>query len=123
MIIFDDLKGNPAVAYRQVLRFLDVDSGFVPEFVIMGANERVRSKRLQRFLVHPPVAMRLLARTLVPPRLRLRVRRMLVKSVRTTKPRAPIDPGLRRRLQAEFESKVDELSELLGRDLSGWCKD
>jgi len=123
VIIFDDVKGNPAVVYREVLRFLDVDSGFVPEFVIMGANKRVRSRRLQRFLVYPPVTMRLLGRTLLPPPFRLLVRRMLVKSVRTTKPRPPIDPELRRRLQAEFEFKIDELSELLGRDLSGWHKD
>jgi hypothetical protein len=122
IIIFDDLKGNPALVYRDTLRFLGVDPNFLPEFAIRGANERVRSKRLQRFLVYPPRALRALGGVLVPPHLRPRVKRMLVNSVRTTKPRAPMDSALRRRLQAEFEPKIEQLSALLGRDLSGWCK-
>jgi len=122
IIIFDDLKGNPALVYQDILRFLNVDPNFLPEFVIRGANERVRSERLQRFLVYPPRTLRLLGAVLVPARLRPRVKRMLVNSVRTTKPRAPMDSALRRRLQAEFEPKIEQLSVLLGRDLSGWCK-
>lgn len=121
VIVFDDLKTNFALVYRDTLRFLDVDPDVRPEFAIRGANEQVRSKRLQRFLVYPPAALRLMGRLVVPPRLRPRIKRMLVNSVRTTKPRAPMDPALRRRLQAEFEPKIEQLSELLGRDLSGWC--
>jgi hypothetical protein len=34
-----------------------------------------------------------------------------------------MDLELRRRLQKEFEPKVEQLSKLLDRDLSGWCKD
>jgi hypothetical protein len=122
VIIFDDLKANPALVYQDILHFLGVDPNFLPEFEIRGANERVRSKRLQRFLVYPPRKLRLLGRALVPQRLRPRVKRMAVKCVRTTQPRTPVDLTLRRRLQAEFEPKIEQLSALLGRDLSGWLR-
>ncbi|MGH7869325.1 MAG: hypothetical protein ACREP9_17230, partial [Candidatus Dormibacteraceae bacterium] len=39
------------------------------------------------------------------------------------RPRPLMDTELRRRLQKEFEPKVERLSKLLGRDLSGWCKE
>jgi len=41
----------------------------------------------------------------------------------TIRPREPIDPCVRKLLQAEVTPKVDQLSKLLGRDLSSWYKD
>jgi hypothetical protein len=121
IIIFDDLKRNPASLYRDTLRFLGVNTTFVPNFAVLGANERARSKRVQRFLVCPPRVLRLISRTLVPPRMRPRIRRALLNSIRTKASRPPMDPQLRKRLQKEFEPKVEQLSQLVGRDLSGWC--
>lgn len=37
-------------------------------------------------------------------------------------PRPPIDPEFKKRLQAEFASEVEQLSELLGRDLTLWSR-
>jgi hypothetical protein len=36
--------------------------------------------------------------------------------------RPPMPQALRRRLQKEYEPEVEQLSELLDRDLSAWCK-
>jgi hypothetical protein len=120
-IIYDDLKEDSAAVYQNTLGFLGVCPGFSPEFVVRGANEQVRNMRVQRFLMHPPGALRDASRALVPPSLRSRIRRALLNSNVVVRPRPPMDPELRRRLQKEFEPKVEQLSKLLGRDLSGWC--
>jgi Sulfotransferase domain len=122
-IIFDDLKQDPAAVYQNTLRFLGVRLGFNPEFVVMSANESVRNIRLQRALVHPPRALRSIGAALVPSELRSRIRRTLLNCNLQARPRPPMDAELRRRLQKEFEPKVEQLSKLLRRDLSGWDKD
>ena len=122
-IIFDDLNQDPAAVYQNTLAFLGVRLGFNPEFVVMSANESVRNIRLQRALVHPPRALRSIGATLVPSGLRSRIRRALLNCNLEVKARPPMDPELRKRLQREFEPKVEQLSKLLGRDLSEWHKD
>jgi hypothetical protein len=122
-IIFDDLKQDPAAVYQNTLRFLGVRLGSNPEFAVMSANENVRNIRLQRALVHPPRALRSIAAALVPSGFRSRIRRALLSCNLEARPRPPMDPKLRRRLQKECEPQVEQLSELLGRDLSEWCKE
>jgi hypothetical protein len=122
-IIYDDLKADPAIVYQNALRFLGVRLDFNPEFVVMSPNERVRNVRLQRTLARPPQALRRISGALVPPSLRSRIRYALLKCNVEVSPRPPMDPGLRKRLQREFEPKVEQLSKLLGRDLCGWHKD
>jgi hypothetical protein len=121
-IIYDDLKRDPAAVYQDTLRFLGVHLGFTPQFIILSANERVRNIRLQRTLSRPSRALRHLS-ALVPSGLRPRIRRALFNCNLEVRPRPPMDLELRRRLQKEFEPKVEQLSKLLGRDLSGWCTD
>jgi len=122
-IIYDDLKGDPAAVYRNTLRFLGVCFDFKPEFVVTGSNERVRNIRLQRTLVHPPRALRRIGAALVPSWLRSRIRYVLSSCNLEVSPRPPMDLELRRRLQRDFEPKIEQLSRLLARDLSGWHKD
>ena len=49
-------------------------------------------------------------------RLRDRMARSNVEAVK----RPPMDPELRRQLTAEFKPQVEELGQLIGRDLSAW---
>ena len=49
-------------------------------------------------------------------RVRDRIARSNVERVK----RQPMDPQLRRQLTAEFAPQVEELGELIGRDLSAW---
>jgi hypothetical protein len=122
-IIFEDLEADCAAVYQNTLHFLGVGLGFVPDFKVMNANASVRNMRLQRTLANSTGVLRQIARALVPQRLRSRIQRPLLNSNLVLRPRAPMDPGFRRRLQMEFEPQVGQLSKLLGRDLSGWCKD
>jgi hypothetical protein len=121
-IIFDDMSASPGAVYRELLRFLGVDPGFIPNFKIVNANINVLNWRLQTRIAHPPQALRRIAHAVLPKPLRSRIQRSLVSSNLREAPRAPMGPELRKRLQKEFEPQVEELSRLLGRDLSGWSR-
>jgi hypothetical protein len=120
-IIFNDLKENPGSVYRSTLRFLNVDVGFAPEFTIVSTNASARNTRLQKYLTHPPGVLREIGRALVPQQWRSRLQRSLLNSKLVVRPRPPMAAGVRRRLQKEFEPQVEQLSKLIGRDLSAWC--
>lgn len=124
IIIFDDLKEDTASVYRSTLQFLDLDLvGPMPEFSVVNANTNVRHLRLHKNLAQPGGVFRHVARALLPPRLRSRIQRSLLKSNRAAGPRPPMDPRVRRRLQKEVQPQVEQLSKLLGRDLTGWVRD
>lgn len=122
VIIFDDLKSATPQVYRDTCEFLEVDSQFLPQFSIVNANKSVRSKALRSLLRYPsPWALALL-RSLVPTRPRHKLKDGLKRFNRKYEPRAPMNPELRRSLQAEFLPEVERLSALLKRDLTHWSK-
>jgi hypothetical protein len=122
-IIYDDLKHGSAAVCQNVLRFLGVSLESAAEFPLVNPARQVRNIHLEMIVAGPPRKLRAIGRALVPQWLRSRIRRTLLDANRAVAPRPPMDPGLRRRLQKEAEPKVQQLSELLGRDLSGWCKE
>lgn len=122
-IIYDDLKRSSEAVYKDTLRFLDVSLGFTPAFTVMGANRHPRSLPLQRILVRPSRGIREIGRILLPRWLRGRMRGGLLNLNSAVRARPPLDPEFRKRLQNEFEPKIERLSKLLGRDLSGWCSE
>jgi hypothetical protein len=122
IIILDDLQADPGRVYRDTCVFLGVDPEFEPDFRLVNQNRRVRSRRLRDVIRFASPTFRALVRATIP---RARTRQQLkcrLKSLNTEYiPRPPLDPHLRRRLQAEFLPEVEQLSALLGRDLTHWC--
>jgi hypothetical protein len=122
VILYDDILRDVAAVYRRTLGFLGVAEDFRPRFQVLNANGSVRSQAFHAFLRNPPAVLCGAAKALLP---RL-VRRLLahgLNSLNTRRePRPPMDPELRRRLQAEFLPEVERLSALLGRDLTSWCR-
>jgi len=123
IIIFDDFKSDITQVYRNTCQFLSVDPNFQPEFSVINQNKRIYSFKLHNFLRNPPRAVVSLSRRLVPRSLRHSLVRSLMHTNVCHVPRPPMDLKLRRHLQAEFTPEVKQLSELLGRDLTYWCKD
>jgi hypothetical protein len=121
-IIFDDLERDPARVFAQTCEFLDVSTDFRPRLRVVNPNKRVRSRAVLRFLKSPPPGARRLAKALLPAPFRTDLRHAVQRLNIKYEPRAPMDPGLRRHLQAEFLPEIERLSELLGRDLSHWCR-
>ncbi len=130
VIIFDDLKENTPEVYRKTLEFLEVDPGFQPEFNVVNAAKQVRSPALQRVLVAlglTPMQVKYSrlgrAAAIIPAPLRERALKALRAAYTIEKRPPPMDAELRHQLQQTFLPEVEQLSALLGRDLTHWCRD
>jgi hypothetical protein len=121
VMLYDDLRRDGATVVRGALEFLGVDPSLAAAPPRANENRRVRSPLMQRLIFAP--------RLLLPLAPLLR-RFPLVRAVRTrlldmnseAKPRAPMDPVLRRQLLAEFTPEIERLGRLIGRDLSAWLE-
>lgn len=123
--IFDDLQTDTAKVYRDLLEFLEVDPDYQPNFEIKGSNAGAQSMILHKMLKY----CRHWGRTrpwYYNNRNKLLILRKLGLNLeylnRSYKPRPRMAPELRRRLQGEFAPEVEQLSELIGRDLTHWSR-
>ena len=127
VIIYDDFIADTAAVYRQALDFLGLHAnGVGAKFEVVNGNKSVRSAGLravlnQRYFRAGMVA---LARRLPRPMfLALRgVDRSLWKLNTRPVRRPPLRPELRAQLKREFASEIEQLSELLERDLTHWSR-
>lgn len=122
VIVNDDLAADTPGVFRGVLEFLEVDPSVEVQFGRSNPNKRVRNPVLQRLVFAPPGGLVRLA-----PILRRfpgvhALRALVLRANSAPAPRQPMDPGLRRRLTAEFAPEVERLSTMLGRDLSAWSE-
>jgi hypothetical protein len=121
VMLHDDLVRDGAGVVRGCLEFLGVDPSLAAAPPKSNENRRVRSPLVQRLIFAP--------RLLLPLAPFLR-RFPVVRAVRTrmlemnseARPRAPMDPELRRRLTEEFRPEIERLGRLIERDLSGWLE-
>jgi hypothetical protein len=120
IIIFDDFKRDTDKIYQQTLQFLGVEPNFRPKFRRVNSNKVLRNRRMQEFLVAPPLLLKSVFDAIIPAQYSGRflpyLRRLNTRYVE----RPPLDPVLRKRLQLELKSEVKQLSKLLNRDLSNW---
>lgn len=117
VILFDDLKDDPAEAYRRVLRGVGADESFQPEFEVHNPTIDLPSVALRRQMARYP-AVAGAARRLVTPSFRRRMRRASARL--QAQPGRRLDPALRNELLVRFTPDVEELSQVIDRDLSGW---
>ena len=122
VIIFDDFVRDTASVYRDTLKFLNVNPAFRPVFQKVNANRRVRSRVVARLLGNPPESFLLGSSRIVPFAEFNVLRRGLLSLNSECTPRPLMRPELRRELQAEFRPEIEQLSELLGSDLTHWCR-
>jgi len=122
VIIFDDFKRDTAAVFRQTCTFLGVAPDIELEFPVVWSNPSFRSRVLARFVRKPPGVLRRLGRMFMPGQLRTKVVSALNNWNSVRAPRQPMPADLRNRLTAEFTPQVNELSDLLGRDLSDWTR-
>ena len=120
VVVFDDLKADPAGTYRCVLEFLEVDPDHRPDFEVVNANKVARSTTFRRLLNDPPEWLRAPVRAALPWSLRRKMYRGLVSANIKREPRAPADPAVLEHLRADMADSVRQLGTLLRRDLGGW---
>ncbi len=106
VVLYEDFRRDNLKVYREVLEFLGVDPGFVPEVDPTRAADRIRE-----------IAIPQLRRT--DPAVRSRMNRQAPKQ-HAGGEREPMPAAVRDRLREVFRPEVKRLGELLGRDLSHW---
>jgi len=125
IVLFDELVRDPAATYRRVLEFLEVDERHQPEFRLVNPNKDLRSPKLRDVLRETTTdaqpGFRRLGRLVVrSDRARGQLRRWLHAVNTRHRPRPPLDPALRTRLQGEMADDVRRLEGLVQRDLGAW---
>jgi hypothetical protein len=118
--IYDDLRRDTAAAFRDIVRFLGCDAGFVPDFPVVNRRKSARSRALQRVVRDPPPIMRAVARRLLPLGSRVKARNALYRLNTREATLSPMEPELTARLRDEFAPEVRRLEVLIGRDLGKW---
>ena len=121
IVIFDDLKKDLGSVFQGTLHFLAVSPFMAPISGARNANLDTRIVGLQRILAQPPWTCKIISRVL-PKRLRIDIAHALSGWNLVERPRPPMQDEVKKRLQGEFQPKVQELSILLERDLTGWLQ-
>lgn len=120
VIVFDDFRDATSEAVRATFEFLGVDPDVPVELGARNVNKQARSAVLQRLVYRPPGAFVRLAPVLRKHPWAHRARAWIVSRNSRTAARAPVDPGLRRKLTEEFEPEIRKLEVLLDRPLPIW---
>jgi hypothetical protein len=120
VIIFDDFIRDTPGEYRKTLEFLGVDPTFQAALEVVNAAKPV-ALGINRFLARRP-RLRSAIHCLVPASVQRKVIDTLPQFASTIDRPTKLDPELKRRLQPMFRQDIEQLSQLLGRDLTHWCK-
>jgi hypothetical protein len=123
VIVYDDLRNNTPKVYAETLQFLGVSTDFQPEFNVVHENRRIRSRALRYIWRRRSGGVHRVVFEYSPPWLSRRMVKTLKWVYSRPAPRTPINAELRRRLQGEFKGEIEQLSELLQRDLTHWVKE
>jgi hypothetical protein len=123
VILYDDFARETARIYRDTCRFLEINETFQPSLQVINARKRVRSRVLREFLRRPPAPARYFLQVLgLRPDRNGGYKGWLRRVNSTARSLRPMDPQVRKRLQGELQPEIAQLSNLLGRDLTYWCR-
>lgn len=125
IVLFEDLKADPARSFKEVAEFLGIDPGFEPEFTRFNPQRRVRNRDLARALLRWQGANS----SAPPPRSEfganvLRVRRRVVHDLSrlNSAPARPsaISSSFLDLIVTDHREDLARLGELIERDLTHW---
>ena len=134
VVVFDDLKADPAKAYAGVLDFLDLPQAPMPEDWNPRPRRGVKIKWLQRLLKRPPIARSVLAggqfrkRVTAKPQREpsgllkaiLAARKALLLWNRTDPPPVHLSESFVEEIRDALRDDVQKLAKLLNRDFGHW---
>jgi hypothetical protein len=119
IIVYDDFKKNNEETYRKVLTFLDVDGSFRPDFKIVNANKRLRSRMAGNIIKNSPKSLANFVRK-IPFLYSVKQKIDSLNYVFFERPE--MNAAVKLKLKQEFAPDVERLSTLLGRDLTHWTR-
>ena len=116
VIVYDDFVASPGNEYARLLEWLGLRWDGRQRFPVVNPRQEFRSPRLEKLLQY---LRRIRTRVGIPGGLGVHA---LINRFNGVEKRSPLDPDLRTRLCEYFVEDVALLSDLLGRDLSGWLR-
>ena len=122
VILFEDLKNNPEGIYRDLVRFLDVDEDFIPEFKILNSQKMPRSYLASRLIENLTPLGHWLGRKGVSFDLLAHIKQRLKKTNSLLVPRPPLDNETKLQIRDSARPEVNRLQEMIGRDLQHWLE-
>lgn len=119
--VHDDIKTDIGSEYRKMLKFLSVDTAFQPDFIRVNAHKEIRSRFLQNLFIDPPEILQRVATPLIQVPTIRRIMKTFATAVNVRKKkRKPMTIKANRILQNCYAEEIDNLSDLLNRDLTHW---
>jgi len=115
--IFDDFKKDPLIEFQKICRFLKIDDTFIPVMEHYNKRRISRSKTLQS-LVNKTGRTRF--RKIVRKVPKIQNAYNLINRPYVNKDQ--ISEGVKMKLKKELKPEIEELSKLIGRDLTFWYK-
>ncbi|SCX79202.1 sulfotransferase family protein [Thiohalorhabdus denitrificans] len=121
VMVLEEFKESPETEFSSLLRFLEVDPGFSPDFYVKNKNKSVRIPAVQNFLRSPPPVFRKIVHKVFSSHFREKylfpLRKRLKRFNLKEGGRGPISPQFRKRLDAEFAGEVEKLEKMLDRPI------
>jgi len=122
IVLYDDLQRDPAALCQRLFRFIGADPAFRPDTGVRhNVSGRPRSRAIHN-LLRRDGPLRGLARTAAPILGRERLRRAQARLSSANLAGQTLSAQQRAELVAAFQSEVDELAELIERDLQAWLE-
>lgn len=118
VLIFEEFVNALPDVYRDILRFLEVDQGFEPDFDVANANKKPRFPKASRALKRSFVFD--LYDQLMPRYLKPKVRSFTTKLYFKKVDRPQMDGSLREQLIRAYIPEIEKLEKALNRDLTVW---
>jgi len=116
-LLYDDLQRRPTEVMRQIYSFIGVDTDFRPDVDVQyNISGKPLSPKLHE-LIKGNTPIHLLARSMLPVKVRARLKADIT---RWNLARSAIAPELRGQLLTEYASDLAQLPAMIGRDLSHW---
>jgi hypothetical protein len=117
VLIFNDFKMDTKNTYREILRFLDVDPSFVPDFAVVNPYKKsVKWPGLKYVLFDSPY-FRKIQHLIFPDTVYARLVQFYKKMILIAEPKNRLDAQLKKELMLKFKIEVQKLSDVLQRDL------
>jgi len=122
IIIFDDFKSDSLSSYASTLNFLglstDISHELPDDNITRNASKHYKSEFMKKMISKPPKSLSIIGKMIMPNK---RIRQNIWQKIKIMniewQPRPKLDPELYLKLQKYYQSEVEDLSQLLDRDL------
>jgi Sulfotransferase family len=120
IVYYDDFRDHTHREVCKTFEFLGLDPSVPVNLDIINPNKVVRHRLLHALAMAPPTRLESLYHALTPSRFHGRAAALARRMSLEHKPRPPLDPDFRDRLEREMASEILQLGSLLDRDMSSW---